>query len=512
MKTKKLKAVTLAELVIVMAIFGMIMMGAISLVGPVRELFANTQRYENVRASMDNVNNILESTVRNANRMHVYVGWKDFDSINDADITATWGNELSALTGGGAAYLTWGKLAGNSAKATNPIDYFRKHFFLADMTLIGNFSHTFSGTIPGTSLDWADMFSTSDTTVDFEQTIVTEGRGSLDASLADNTLDIYVLGVIHKETDDPITTVDERTEIEDIFISTYRSGVKISETHAINPVYLKNYDFKLIFGQAATDLTTNKFLWSDDPATPDDLIFYGNNTDARINAVPEADPNKMAQGNFFYNSDNIFSITLMARPKATTKEPNPTYNVSNLIMTNAMKLDRMRQKNGDDITEVIYFNVKSSKLSYTNSTVKPSYANFEAYDPVRGDKFADIPSVVGTFSYNNYPIRPYGTITSGSMSNIVKGQIMTGEDLPYNPLDQYASITNPFVANGYYDLSFIKREPEEQYRTNPEVKKFEEHYNATLGINWNHELNVAQSQNVFFVFTLPKDFSLANVS
>lgn len=482
MKTKSLKAFTLAELIIVMAIFGMIMMGALALINPVRELFTTTARYENVRASMDNVNNILETTIRNANRLHMYVGWESFnDIIAPMDNTKTpptniWNKNISDITSVGGL-KTWGS---PTATASAPIDYFRKRFLLVDMEFKGEFSKTIDG------VDYI-----------FTHTIETKARGTLDTALADNALDIYVLGIVHKQnTDSTLDDFGDPTEIADIYLEKFKGGVSLGKTPAINPAYLKNYDFKLIFGQVATDPssdTFNRILW--DLSDTENLVFNGNNKDSRL--ISPTNPVGTSDGNFFY--DGVLGVTLMAKPKPTNKEPNPTYRNSNLIMSNAMKLDRINDKDGNPLLEALYFDVKSSTLK-SNSPVSGTYDN--TYDPIRINSAIDnnMQKFESGYSYSKYPIRQDGMI----------GEIIAGEDKTGDSTDPYLILTNRFKAIGYYDLKFVERAGEEKYNSIPYVRKFEEYYESSL-TNPKNTLDVAQTANVFIVFTLPKDFSVANI-
>lgn len=83
-KTKRLKGFTLIELIIVMAIFSMIMFGALAMILPVTNQFRNTVKFENVRANLDNVRLYIEGSLRYADRVHIYTGTE----ANDANINS----------------------------------------------------------------------------------------------------------------------------------------------------------------------------------------------------------------------------------------------------------------------------------------------------------------------------------------------------------------------------------------------------------------------------------------
>lgn len=72
MKTKKaLKGFTLIELIVVVAIFGMIMAAAYAIIGPVRNLYNSTYSYTDSVAVVDNVAMYLESNLRYCNRIDI---------------------------------------------------------------------------------------------------------------------------------------------------------------------------------------------------------------------------------------------------------------------------------------------------------------------------------------------------------------------------------------------------------------------------------------------------------
>ena len=74
MKQKQLKGFTLVELVVVMAIFSMIMFGAMQLMDPVSKIFQRTSNYETSAATVDNVKRYIEGSIRYADFINVYEG------------------------------------------------------------------------------------------------------------------------------------------------------------------------------------------------------------------------------------------------------------------------------------------------------------------------------------------------------------------------------------------------------------------------------------------------------
>jgi len=283
----------------------------------------------------------------------------------------------------------------------------------------------------------------------------------------------------------------------------------------------------MTFGQPATD-ADNSFLWDTAGYTPAgwdatapldyNLLYQGNNIDTRL--ITATNPTGTSEGNFYYKSKNVFNVTLMAKPKPTNRKPYPTFRDSNLVMTNSLKLDRMVGADGIAKREALYFDVTSSVLTYTSLGYIPDPDE----DPETKQPFAiqmlnssDILETVYTstagkvqvknLGYSNYPIRVGGTTLSGEDRNDLKTEhtsLLT---------DQNLIAKNKFLAYGYIDPKYSDRAGDERYVAVPYVERFEEHYkyNGTGADGaWNHTLATAQTQNVFFVFTLPKEFSKAN--
>lgn len=75
MKSKKnLKGFTLVELIVVMAVFGLIMLGALQFLDPVNKMMRGASVQEANTAAVDNVKRYFEGTLRYANAVDVYSG------------------------------------------------------------------------------------------------------------------------------------------------------------------------------------------------------------------------------------------------------------------------------------------------------------------------------------------------------------------------------------------------------------------------------------------------------
>lgn len=85
-KKKKLSGFTLLELIIVMAIFSAICVGAMAMIRPAMQLFHRTSSQEMAGADIDNITRYLQDNLKYADRVNIYYryGDKDGDSNKKA--------------------------------------------------------------------------------------------------------------------------------------------------------------------------------------------------------------------------------------------------------------------------------------------------------------------------------------------------------------------------------------------------------------------------------------------
>lgn len=69
---KKLKGFTLVELIIVLALFGLIMMSVVQLLNPVTKFFVRSTNFESTSACVDNMKRCIEGNLKYANRVRAY--------------------------------------------------------------------------------------------------------------------------------------------------------------------------------------------------------------------------------------------------------------------------------------------------------------------------------------------------------------------------------------------------------------------------------------------------------
>ncbi len=80
MKTTKVKGFTLIELIVVMAIFGVILAGAMSLMQPVSKVMVQSETYEGGNAAVQSITNYLEKSMASAEFMDSYNYIPDLDA------------------------------------------------------------------------------------------------------------------------------------------------------------------------------------------------------------------------------------------------------------------------------------------------------------------------------------------------------------------------------------------------------------------------------------------------
>lgn len=83
MKKRLLKGFTLLELIIVMAIFSLLMVGAMSLIGPVSKIHKHTNAIEKTYSYVDTIQNYLQDSLEYADDIWVYQGSKSEADLAD---------------------------------------------------------------------------------------------------------------------------------------------------------------------------------------------------------------------------------------------------------------------------------------------------------------------------------------------------------------------------------------------------------------------------------------------
>lgn len=73
-KKSALKGFTLVELIVVVAVFGLLIAATLSFITPTRKVYKNASEYAGAAAMVDNVRRVVEDNLRFANRMDVYAG------------------------------------------------------------------------------------------------------------------------------------------------------------------------------------------------------------------------------------------------------------------------------------------------------------------------------------------------------------------------------------------------------------------------------------------------------
>lgn len=121
-KRKKLSGFTLVELIIVVAIFSGIAVGALAMIRPAMQLFNKTSSQESAGANIDNIARYLQDNLRYADRVNVYQGYGETDPKNMLD------HEIDDILPMVEESATPGVYKKTYKKAT-PLQFFRNYYY-----------------------------------------------------------------------------------------------------------------------------------------------------------------------------------------------------------------------------------------------------------------------------------------------------------------------------------------------------------------------------------------------
>ncbi len=121
MRNNKLKGITLLELIIVMTIFSGLMIGAVSLIGMVQNLYITAKEFESVNADLDNVSRYIENNLKYADKVNVYTGYSSLSELLNSPSAAKL-PKVQLQSGTDNTYE-------NIMEDNKPLDFFRKYYF-----------------------------------------------------------------------------------------------------------------------------------------------------------------------------------------------------------------------------------------------------------------------------------------------------------------------------------------------------------------------------------------------
>lgn len=125
---KKLKGFTLVELIIVMAIFSGIAVGALAMIRPAMQLFNKTASQEGASADIDNISRYIQDNLKYADRVNVYHGY-DLTSVSgDKSVDKMLNKEITGIL----PVLTYNESTNTYEKTyTNakPLEFFSKYYY-----------------------------------------------------------------------------------------------------------------------------------------------------------------------------------------------------------------------------------------------------------------------------------------------------------------------------------------------------------------------------------------------
>lgn len=112
MKKKIFKGFTLIELIVVMAIFSILMAGALALIDPVSKINKNASDFEKTNAYVDNIQDYLQNSLRYAENVWVYQGNMSDSELEDEaeDFRSKYYNETITTKDGSHAVYTKGNI------------------------------------------------------------------------------------------------------------------------------------------------------------------------------------------------------------------------------------------------------------------------------------------------------------------------------------------------------------------------------------------------------------------
>lgn len=126
-KRKKLSGFTLVELIVVLAIFSGICVGALAMISPAMRIFDRASTQEEATADIDNIARYIQDNLRFANRVNIYHGYNvsspsDLVGLNIGEVLPYY--EKSVDTG---QYEI-------KNRETNPLEFFIKYYYGDDTT------------------------------------------------------------------------------------------------------------------------------------------------------------------------------------------------------------------------------------------------------------------------------------------------------------------------------------------------------------------------------------------
>lgn len=125
---KKLKGFTLLELVIVMAIFSVIAVGAMAMIRPAMQLFNKTASQEGASADIDNISRYIQDNLKYADRVNVYHGYDLTGVSGDKMVDKMLNTEITDIL----PVLTYNESTNTYEKTyTNakPLEFFSKYYY-----------------------------------------------------------------------------------------------------------------------------------------------------------------------------------------------------------------------------------------------------------------------------------------------------------------------------------------------------------------------------------------------
>ncbi|MBR4627672.1 MAG: type II secretion system protein [Ruminococcus sp.] len=357
-ETKRLKGFTLIELIVVMAIFGVLMVAVMQILTPLNKLSKRATIQEANAAAVDNIKNYMESSLRYADAIEVNVGaltdnngnfFRDTAVYSQTKLNQTYG--VKALTGGPQAV---------TAEEAAVINFLDNHYSNRVEPNTEDKADPATGRVYMLKVDNSTGGVISETVWKFKAGYTYTKFFTDDTEVNGVT---YHKGEIMKKVDESGNVVNDIGRVNASLVSKVSS-----EASVINPVYYEYYSFYIApgYNNIETVFETDKlsgFDTSDD--TSDD--YYA--------AVK---PAVTAKGNTYADfSKEMFSLSVVTYKNDKDADDEPLYKGKALLTDEA----------GNDHTYVAFqspFALSNMNMSLVNiNSAFSQNKGTDNYGPVR---------------------------------------------------------------------------------------------------------------------------------
>ena len=290
-ENRKLKGFTLVELIVVMAIFGILMMAVMQILTPLNKLSKRATIQEANAAAVDNIKNYFESSLRYADCVEVNVGALTDNNGNFLRDTAVYpSTKLSAAYGVQDLSGTKKSVTAEEAAVINFLD---NHYSNRVIPNTEDKAEPIPGRVYMLKIDNANGGVVSEKVWKFNAGYTYTKFFDADTEINGVT---YHKGEIMKKLDDNGNVVTDMGRVN--------SSITLvgTDTSVINPVYYENYSFYISPGYNNIETVFETSA----------LTGFDTSDDTAEDYYAAVRPAKTAAGNSYTDfSDNMFSLSIV---------------------------------------------------------------------------------------------------------------------------------------------------------------------------------------------------------